>query len=347
MAGRVEDGVDHGYDAHGADLHQAARAERVDPFVALLDEDHLNVLGVVDRGSAELATVSMPSTASRPEAAFCCIDSQAKSSSIGARLGLFSVGVKSAIRPEVLVEGVLDGETRAAAFKFYCRKQLSARYAASAEPCSSSDPAKRDMAGRGVTPGGRCIIGDVRAGEVHHASEAIARREQDSTCSSDPSLDGRNSRRAVGTVNRERSRRRRSPLTAPAWERPRSSAAPSSCPMQRMTGNRRHLLTGLMLALHATTSPCGPGHHGLEGTVGIFRREASGGTTASTSQGSAWSSDEECPACVHGLMPTIASAAVPSPRAGDPAAASPTPATIDPGSGGQVVSRPRAPPSPA
>jgi len=109
---------------------------------------------------------------------------------------------------------------------------------------------------------------------------------------------------------------------------------------------RRHLPACLLLALHATASLCGPGHHALEGVVGLFSSKAWEEPPTSASSGAAWSVDEECPACVHGLLPAIAAAAVPSPLADIFAAASPAPITTVAGPSGPIVSSPRAPPPP-
>lgn len=62
--------------------------------------------------------------------------------------------------------------------------------------------------------------------------------------------------------------------------------------------------------------------------------------------GAAWSVDEACPACVHGLLPAIAAAVPPSPIADLLTAAPPVPITTVAGSSGPIVSSPRAPPPP-
>lgn len=93
---------------------------------------------------------------------------------------LFIAGVELVIRPEILLEGVVDGETRTGAVKFYFSKGHSlSRSAASYGALLLKRYCEGYLPGGAVVPNRQCIICNVRTGEVHHAPEATMRRERE------------------------------------------------------------------------------------------------------------------------------------------------------------------------
>lgn len=98
----------------------------------------------------------------------------------GPRSSLIISGVRLIIRPDVLLRGVVDGETLCGALKFYFSKGHSlSRSAASygalllMQYCGASLPDPAMVQRR------QCIICDVRAGEVHHPPESTVRRARE------------------------------------------------------------------------------------------------------------------------------------------------------------------------
>lgn len=102
------------------------------------------------------------------------------SPSPGPQSSLFIAGVELVIRPEILLEGDADGGERGGALKFYFSKGHSlTRSAASYGALLLKRYCEENLPGRAVVENRRCLICDVRAGEVHHAPDATLRRERE------------------------------------------------------------------------------------------------------------------------------------------------------------------------
>ncbi|AMV38424.1 hypothetical protein [Planctomyces sp. SH-PL62] len=102
------------------------------------------------------------------------------STSPGPQMSLVIAGVELVIQPEILLEGVIDGEMRGGAVKFYFSKghpltSPAASYGALLlqRYCEANLPDRATVQNR------QCIICDVRVGEVHHSPEATVRRERE------------------------------------------------------------------------------------------------------------------------------------------------------------------------
>ncbi|WP_165253344.1 hypothetical protein [Paludisphaera soli] len=104
----------------------------------------------------------------------------APSSAAGPQSSLFVAGVELVIRPEVLLEGLVDGEARGGALKFYFSKGHSlTRSAASYGALLLKRYCEEGLPGDAIVLNKLCIICDVRAAEIHHAPEATMRRERE------------------------------------------------------------------------------------------------------------------------------------------------------------------------
>lgn len=104
----------------------------------------------------------------------------APSPTSGPPSSLFVAGVELVIRPEILLEGVVDGERRGGALKFYYSKgHPLTGSAASYGALLLRRYCEANLPGDAVVPNRLCIICDVRAGEVHTAPEATVRRDRE------------------------------------------------------------------------------------------------------------------------------------------------------------------------